>query len=222
MYRTVINLEFFKIPSMSGFRNRNIDTRSRQYIAEAGCQWKKVKSTKKKREREHRGKRGNMKKKTWSQSGRTKRSAYKFAVEFAFPSSGNFRSRPAFLYDHRISNLREISGAMLFQRFRGFPVLDFNGGAGRARKFFYLSLYPSSLLAFLFMGRILRWTFSIRFRFTATQKEVVRFSTFESMSLPHEESEEIPQIVPTSPEVKACLLVYDDSEKITQYEEKEY
>lgn len=24
MYRTVINLEFFKIPSMSGFRNRNI------------------------------------------------------------------------------------------------------------------------------------------------------------------------------------------------------
>lgn len=141
MYRTVINLEFFKIPSISGFRNRNIDTRNRQYIAKAGCQWKKVKSTKKKkREREHRGKRGNMKKKTWSQSGRTKRSAYKFAVEFAFPSSGNFRSRPAFLYDHRISNLREISGAMLFQRFRGFPVLDFNGGAGRARKFFYLSL----------------------------------------------------------------------------------
>lgn len=60
MYRTVINLEFFKIPSMSGFRNRNIDTRSRQYIAEAGCQWKKVKSTKKKKEKGSTGEKGEI------------------------------------------------------------------------------------------------------------------------------------------------------------------
>lgn len=60
---------------------------------------------------------------------RTKTSrVHKFAVEFAFPSSGNFRSHPAFLYDRRISNLREISGATLFQRFRGFPGPGFNGG----------------------------------------------------------------------------------------------
>ena len=75
-------------------------------------------------------------------------SVYKFAVEFAFPSSSNCRSRPAFLYDRRISNLREISGAMLFQQFRSFSVLDFNGGAGRTRKFFYLSLTLHRLSSF--------------------------------------------------------------------------
>lgn len=69
---------------------------------------------------------------------------YKFAVEFAFPSSGNFRSRPAFLYDRRISNLCEISGAMLFQQFRGFPVLDFNGGAGVSVNF---SISPLPFIA---------------------------------------------------------------------------
>lgn len=82
-------------------------------------------------------------------------SVYKFAVEFAFPSFSNFRSRPAFLYDRRISNLREISGATLFQRFRGFPVPDFNGGAGRARKFFLPSSCrePSAVSPLPFYGQ---------------------------------------------------------------------
>lgn len=87
------------------------------------------------------GKRGEGKKRTrgCTEPQDKANNVYKFAVEFAFPSFSNFRSRPAFLYDRRISNLREISGATLFQRFRGFPVPDFNGGAGRARKFFFPS-----------------------------------------------------------------------------------
>lgn len=102
---------------------------------------KKSSPKKKKKERKQWGKKGKYEKENMIAKRKNKEiSVYKFVVEFAFPSFGNFRLRPVFLYDRRISNLREISGAMLFQRFRGFPVLDFNGRAGRARKFFYLSL----------------------------------------------------------------------------------
>lgn len=70
---------------------------------------------------------------------------------------------------------------------------------------------PSPPLRFLFTARISRWTFSIRFRFTATQREVVRFTTFESTSLPHEESAEIPRAhcFTRSP----CLVVLRDRKK---------
>ena len=95
---------------------------------------------------------------------------YKFAVEFAFPSSSNFRSRPAFLYDRRISNLREISGATLFQRFRGFPGPGFQWPRAAAVNFSPLpSSSPPPPPPFAFLSTKAR-TFTIRFRFTATRR----------------------------------------------------
>lgn len=137
---------------------------------------------------------------------------YKFAVEFAFPSSGNFRSRPAFLYDRRISNLCEISGAMLFQQFRGFPVLDFNGGAGvpvnfsisplpfiASRLSFLWAEFCAELSSFVFGSRRHRRKWCVSVLSKACHFRTKNPTRFHNSYLL---------------EKKAYLFVYDDFEKI--------